>query len=374
MTTGHFFDEQTEQSLVKSTIVSKYFDVWASVITQTQGKTKNFTKKIAYIDLFAGPGRYRDGTISTPVMIIQKAIEKYNRNLVCLFNDKDDNNANTLKNVINNIAGIEKLIYKPQVYSHEVGTEIVEMFESLNLIPTLFFVDPWGYKGLSLKLINSVIKNWGCDCIFFLNYNRINMGISNLSVKLHMDALFGEDRAEKVREKLLQCSTPENREFMIIEELCAALKDLGGKFTLPFRFRSPQGKRTSHHLIFVSKAFKGYEIMKDIMAKESSSSDEGVPSFEYNPIDRTKITQGLLFKLTTPIKNLGTELLNEFNGKSISMYDIYRNHSIDTPFIKKNYKDALLLLEKEGKITATRGHRQKSNAFADSVIAHFPTR
>ena len=172
------------------------------------------------------------------------------------------------------------------------------------------------------------------------------MGIGNLSVKQHMDALFGEDRAEKVREKLLQCSTPENREFLIIEELCAALKELGGKFTLPFRFRTSQGKRTSHHLIFVSKAFKGYEIMKDIMAKESSSSDEGIPSFEYNPVDRTRIRQGLLFKLTTPLKDLGNELLTEFNGQSISMFDIYRTHSIDTPFIKKNYKDVLLLLEK----------------------------
>ena len=56
------------------------------------------------------------------------------------------------------------------------------------------------------------------------------------------------------------------------------------------------------------------------------------------------------------------------------MREIYEKHSIDTPFISKNYKAALLTLEKEGKITATRGPRQKSNAFADTVIDHFPTR
>jgi hypothetical protein len=32
-------------------------------------------------------------------------------------------------------------------------------------------------------------------------------------------------------------------------------------------------------LIFVSKHFKGYEIMKIIMAKESSTEDQGVASF-----------------------------------------------------------------------------------------------
>src|SRR5207248_10024637 len=41
---------------------------------------------------------------------------------------------------------------------------------------TFLFVDPFGYKGLSLQLVNSVIKDWGCDCVFFFNYNRISMG------------------------------------------------------------------------------------------------------------------------------------------------------------------------------------------------------
>ena len=45
MATEHFLDEQTGQSLVKSTIVSKYFDAWAGVITRTQDKIKNSNKK-----------------------------------------------------------------------------------------------------------------------------------------------------------------------------------------------------------------------------------------------------------------------------------------------------------------------------------------
>jgi len=99
--------------------------------------------------------------------------------LLAIFNDKDEKNSKALEQTIAEISGIEKLRYKPQVYNQEVGEEIVKMFESMNLIPTLFFVDPWGYKGLSLRLVNSVLKDWGCDAIFFFNYNRINMGINN---------------------------------------------------------------------------------------------------------------------------------------------------------------------------------------------------
>jgi hypothetical protein len=32
MTTDDFFEEQSEQSLVKATITAKYFDVWASIM------------------------------------------------------------------------------------------------------------------------------------------------------------------------------------------------------------------------------------------------------------------------------------------------------------------------------------------------------
>src|ERR1700751_4456121 len=98
-------------------------------------------------------------------------------------------------------------------------------------------VDPWGYKGLSLKLINSVLQNWGCDCVFFFNYNRINMGLNNELVKEHMNALFGRNRAEALRAKLEKLSG-DQREVTIIEELSDALREMGGNYVLPFRFRN----------------------------------------------------------------------------------------------------------------------------------------
>jgi three-Cys-motif partner protein len=83
-----------------------------------------------------------------------------------------------------------------------VLSEMVKQFASVKLVPTLFFLDPWGYKGLSLQIVNAVLKDWGCDCIFFFNYNRINMGLTNPAVQEHMNALFGEKRADQLRTEL----------------------------------------------------------------------------------------------------------------------------------------------------------------------------
>lgn len=283
MAKAKFFDERTDQSEVKARIIQKYFYVWAKVITPS---AKQHDNKIAYIDLYAGPGRYKDGAASTPLLVLERAINDpdFEKMLVTLFNDANRDHTNALQTEIDKLPGIETLTYKPQVSCGEIDEDAERYFNETKLIPSFSFVDPFGYKGLSLKIVNGVIKDWGSDCVFFFNYNRINAGISNPAVRNHMDALFGKERADKLRE-LLPTKTPDEREALILEELAQAIKAMGGAYVLPFRFKNSSGTRTSHSLVFVSKHFKGYEIMKDIMAKESSVVDQGVPSFIYSPAD-----------------------------------------------------------------------------------------
>jgi three-Cys-motif partner protein len=367
VSTDSFFEESKEQSAVKTAIVSKYFWSWAKIIMPRA--QKNPEKKIAYLDLFAGPGRFKDGTKSTPLLILEKAIqdETMSQMLVTVFNDRDDSNAQDLQSAIDQLSGVDKLKHRPIVWNNEVGSEMVKLFSSIRLVPTLFFVDPWGYKGLSLQLVNSVLKDWGCDCIFFFNYNRINMGLSNPMVQEHMAALFGDERAQTLRDKLEGLS-PEDRESYIVEELCGALGAEQGRYVLPFSFKNDAGTRTSHHLIFVSKHPLGYGIMKEIMAAESSLHEQGVPSFQYSPADRRF---PLLFELNRPLDDLEEMLLTEFAGRTLAMKETYERHHIGRRFIKKNYKDVLKQMEAKGLIRCEPSKRPK-DTFGDNVMVTFP--
>jgi len=367
MTVG-FFEETKEQSLVKSAIVSKYFWAWAKVM---MSQIRSTTKKIAYIDLFAGPGRYKDGTQSTPLLVLKRAIDDPDmcKMLVTVFNDKDEDNSRSMEQAIKDLPGVEKLKYKPDVMNEEVGTKIVKMFQEMRLIPTLFFVDPWGYKGLSLKLVNAVVKDWGCECIFFFNYNRINMGLSNALVEEHMNALFGKERADALRLKLETLSTAD-RELMIVEELCKALNPTNDRYVLPFRFKDDRGTRTSHHLIFVSKHFLGYHIMKSVMAGESSKQEQGVATFEYSPADRN---YPLLFEMSRPLDDLKAMLLNDCSGKQMTFKLLYESHSVGKPYTDSNYKQVLKTLEDATIITADKpGKKRRKGTFADDVVITFP--
>jgi len=366
-----FFEEPLEQSRFKSEITSKYFWAWAQVIMGAQDKNKRGTiGKIAYIDLFAGPGRYADGSKSTPLLVLEKAIsdQKIRNRLVTYFNDINPEHATSLEEEIRKIEGYSKLKYKPTISNKIVGDEIAAEFEQYKLVPTLLFIDPWGYKGLSIRLVNSVLKDWGCDCIFFFNYNRINMGLNNPCVIEHMNALFGEERANSLRIQLIPL-LPHERELIIVEELSRALKEARGEYVLPFRFRNERGTRTTHHLIFISKNFKGYEIMKGIMAKESSSSNNGIASFEYNPASEKYPT---LFPLTRTLDDLESILINEFAGQALTMREIYEQHNVGTPFTASNYKEVLKRLESKGLISADPpANNRPKDSFANRVRVRF---
>jgi three-Cys-motif partner protein len=369
-----FFDEQAEQSKVKTAIVSKYFVEWAKVITGYQ-KSSGKTPEVAYIDLFAGPGRYKDGAKSTPLFILEEAVRNplLTGCLRTMFNDKDEENTSSLVEEIRKIEGIENLKHKPDIYTSEVGDEIVKLFEEMNIIPTLMFIDPWGYKGLSLRLVNSVLKDWACECLFFFNYNRINMGLSNAAVEAHMEALFGAQRAATLS-KTLEPMRPDQRELTIVEELTNALIDMGGKYVLPFGFKNEKGNRTKHHLIFVSKHPLGYKIMKRVMYNESTVREQGVATFEYSPATEA---QPLLFELARPLDQLEGMLLEEFGGQTLSMSDIYEKHNYGRRYIDKNYKDLLTKMEVAGKIKGKPSYQLRPKRLgeitcADKTLFTFP--
>ena len=363
-----FFGASTDQSRVKATIVSKYFFAWAKVIIP---RVRNRGRKIAYVDLYAGRGRYEDGTPSTPLLILERAISDPDLRgmLVSIFNEKDSDSSEALMAAIRGLSNVGTLKYHPTVWSDETGESFTRMFSEMRMVPTLLFLDPWGYKGLSLDLVNSVIKDWGCECVLFFNYNRINMHLSIKSVQQHMNKLFGEERAVALRARM-DGLEPRERERVIVNEFIDALKDIHGQYVLPFAFKQEHEARTSHYIIFVSKHFRGYEIMKNIMAKQSSSHVQGVPSFEYKPEAATQLT---LFELARPLDDLERSVPEELAGETLKMVEVYERHSIGKPYVKKNYKTVLSKLEEAGKISADPpASERRRGTFAEHVVVHFP--
>jgi hypothetical protein len=131
MADDSFFDAQ-EHNLIKSTIVGKYFRAWSRVLLP-QVKKKN--SNIAYIDLFSGPGQFSDGVKSTPLIILEMAIDdpELQSRLITVFNDKNDAHVKSLHHAIDELPGIERLHHLPRAWNEEVDGHLLGKLNQLNL-------------------------------------------------------------------------------------------------------------------------------------------------------------------------------------------------------------------------------------------------
>ncbi len=129
-----FFQEQREQSIIKARIVSKYFSAWARVILGVQKKYRNRSQKMAYVDLFAGPGRYDDQSKSTPLLVLETILAnpELSQRVVTMFNDKDEANIGSLREGFYII--VSNLLKKHGVMVKEQG---VQIFLNHRVLPVL---------------------------------------------------------------------------------------------------------------------------------------------------------------------------------------------------------------------------------------------
>ena len=351
-----FFADQSEQSAVKAHIVSSYFSAWSRVI-------QKWNTPMAYIDLFCGPGKYENDKPSAPLLIIQNTLDNpaLLQKMSFVFNDKDSNNTAMLQQSISQLDKNAKLKGRVQFYNETVEQDFYSRLNIPANMPVLSFVDPFGYKGLTMNLINRLINNSGSDCIFFFNYNRINMALSsNTKFDEHLKSLFGDNRTAELKKQLAH-QPPERREPIVLNALIDALRENKSNYVLPFKFYSTEMLRTSHFIIFVTKHPLACKIMKQIMYSNSEKDSDGVATFSFE--DSRNFGAGFeqLTIFDRPIQSLRDDILRKYTGRTVSVGSICNDVDCDfsSHFVSKNVKDVLKELELEGKISVTTGRKQK---------------
>lgn len=350
-----FFSDQTEQSATKAHIVSSYFTAWSRVI-------KKWDCRMAYIDLFCGPGRYDDNKPSAPIQIIQSTlsdpvlIEK----MMFLFNDRDAANIESLRQEITSLDTGKKLS-RVKYYTETIDIDTHSRLVIPRNVPVLSFVDPFGYKGLTRDLINKLIANSGSDCIFFFNYNRINMALSsNTKFDDHLAGIFGTERTSLLKAQLAPLS-PTQREPVVIDALIDALLEDKSNYVLPFKFYSTEMLRTSHFIVFVTKNPVACKIMKQIMYTNSAKDNDGVATFSFEDSRNFAGSFSQLSLFDGPIKELERAMISKYQGQTVTVQELCDEVDCDftNQFVSKNVTDVLKRMELEGKIAVVAGRKIK---------------
>jgi three-Cys-motif partner protein len=366
--TDQFFDEPRQHSKIKAQIVAKYFPAWAKIMA-ARLRTGGF---LVYLDLMAGPGYYDDGSPSTPILAAEQVLANARlRGVVRLvLNDADPVHAAQLRAAMQGLPDIPSLKQGFHIYQKEVDDGFTEELARVRLAPTFAFVDPWGYKGLTRALIGSLVKDWGCECLFFFNFEAVRRALQNPLVDPAMEALFSPARAAELRTRMPSLA-PAQQEAEALSQLHGALIEVGAGFVLPFRFRLTAPHHRSYHLVFVTKHVLGYTIMKDVMRELSTRPSLIDGSFEYVPADENY--PGLLALLTPP-EELAPMLRRDFAGCELQVREVVEQHQVGRAFVLRDYKGALKQLVTEGHITVRDplAKKRRAGALADDLVVCFP--
>jgi three-Cys-motif partner protein len=303
-------------------------------------------KTAGHVDLFAGPGIYGGGEESIPLIICKQVVsdKRLRDNVKLWFNDGDPVNYEKLKANIGGVSGIATLTNAPIVTNRIISDAFAPRLSSIRT-PSFIFADPCGYKGLSLRLIASALKPFGNDCIFFFNYNRINMKISYTVMNESINDFFEKSRADKIRAEIANIYSPQEREQVILAAVTRALKEEANAYSLTFGFRTREGGGTSHHLVYATKNVRALNQMKRIYTKASSDKADGVGSLDYDPRDAESTTR----QLFSPLEEVRQRLLQVFAGRTITFGELIRLET-DTRFTDTAYRTALLELEEERRV------------------------
>lgn len=368
MSTSHNYWRRPKlpHSRVKSEIAAKYFKVWTDVL-------KWRSQRLCYLDLYAGKGTHDNNEPSTAIRIIGMACKDsiLQEKLIVILNDVKQTYCQKTESVIMKYGYRRALTQEIKIINKRVDLQFAEALGELPHVPTFCFIDPYGFKGLSLELIRAVTKDWGCDCLLFFHTSGINRNMLNPENAQDMALIFGKDRHSKM--VALSNSKFVSRENMVLEYFRNAVTEECCKYFLELRFNFPNSRRLSHHLILLTKKDRGLHLGKEVMSKYSLREDS-IPSYIYVDGCEKAGDQWNLIGSGGPMDQLKEELMTMFGSMKISVKRIYDSYnSSGGRCTKRNVKHSLQLLEEEKKIMLSpQDGKKRRRGTGDTLIAHFP--
>lgn len=365
-----FFETQTVSSRIKASIVSEYFPSYCRIII-----SRNRPKAVRYIDLFSGPGIYRDGNPSTPLLIAKHCENDPELKDVVWMIFNDNLYSDELRINFENAFRPNSFKHRPHFGKSTVGKNagITDFLvrdthsNKKNDYPSLLFIDPFGYKGIETRVLAQFLKNWGNEIFLFVNTKRIHPALENDKFESLMFDLFPTTLQKLKTDRRFKLSVSE-RLNLIIDSLGNEYKSiLGGTiYYTAFKFQEEDADATSHYILHLTKGSRGFDLIKTIYNDFANVGTlfDGVNTYTFDAKTFGKEVNELFDLKSINIDRLKNELFLAYSGKLISAFDLFEQHHIkntSAPYSRSHYTEALRRLVLESKVSSefTDGKKHK---------------
>lgn len=330
-----------------------------------------WNKRIAYIDGFAGPGRYKDGEEGSPVIVLRRAKDFIDQGslkphqLAMTFVEADadrfehlETEISALKNAEPSYRGIDVEVVCAK-YA-ETMERLWERIGTARLVPTFAFIDPFGISHTPYSHLQKILSFPKTEVFVNLMYEQLNRFLGLAEWEPHLDELFGEPTWRALRDVV----GAQNRRVAIIEYFRRRLRDAGAEYVLIFEMRNERDA-TDYLLFFATKSDKGLEVMKEAMWQVDRSGGFSFSDYTYS-------AGPMLIEPSPNYDSLQSQLKRHFDGQLVPIETIKRFVLASTSFFRFK-SEALKPMEAAGSIEVVPppGKRHRLGGYPDGSQIRF---
>ncbi|OBB22131.1 three-Cys-motif partner protein TcmP [Mycolicibacterium elephantis] len=341
----------------KHELLTRYLNAWFPILA-------SWNTKVLFIDGFAGPGTYKGGEPGSPLLAIGAANqqERFLRNskVMFLFNESEKERHDELQGRLELIK--DELPDNFELFLEhgefvDLARRIVDDRGTRSLVPTFAFVDPFGWAGVPLDLIATLVRDTRSELFILFSYNSLNRWITHKKQQANMQALFGCDdylRADGMN--------PADRKEFLASLYERQLKAIG-KFEYISRFEMiEKSGRTSYFLYHCTRNLKGLEVMRSAMWK-------------IDPLRGCQFSDkvaGLETIFEGPLTfDLDARIMAAFSGQLVPIEKLQEFVLVGSPFAPEHLKKKTLKpMQKDGLITEVIGQKSRGT-FPKGVQVRF---
>ena len=356
-----------EHTKAKHQILKGYLDAWAPIMSQWAASSGS--RPPLYIDAFAGPGIYKDGTDGSPFVAMKAVldhslqipspirmsfIEERERRFQILkakISESQDWDLSRLvvENILNTTceAGLRQIMASERKKYGSFG-------------PALVFLDQFGYSQAPMELIGEIMSGSSCETFIYLDYQRMNHTLADPHKAAALTRAFGS----RVWEGAARLEGNE-RVAHLRDSYKKALCESGAEYVWDFEMRGQRHQLLSW-LFFCTSNERGLEEMKKAMYQLDLTGN-----FRFSDRD---VGQFNLLAESFDNDWLADHLLEQFKGQVLTLGAIRMHVLTETPLIR--YKKALGQLEAKGNLTVKNPpagrHRRSFNLDPPTQIEFLP--
>jgi three-Cys-motif partner protein len=328
-------------TVAKHRILRGYLNAWLPILANHPK-----SKRVLYIDGFAGPGEYEGGEEGSPVIALKAVLEhshQFTTPVRLVFIEGRQDRHKHLREVLKRfdavILSTQKRVEVVDPICSDCETKLNEVLSKYETRkepfgPALVFLDQFGYSDVPLELVARIMRHERCEVFSYLHGDGIRRFLDEEPKHAAISRAFGGESWKAALDL-----PPNRRVAYLAEEYKNVLKAKAGvKFVWHFAMHG-EGDKLLYWLFFCTNNIRGLEEMKRAMAKVDASGG----SFKFS--DASDPAQMILFDRFSD-EWLGEHLAARFAGRDTTVAEIGCYVLESTPGVA--FKKVLKGLESKG--------------------------